>query len=148
MVGDRHRNRRYRPSVPQGGTAHAGDDIVAVTDTQSNPGSVGFNVYDLTTSATWGTSRSLNGQSASPATAEVIAERPSVNGSPTPLSNFGTLSVPFAAAAQGGIAQNLGNYATTQINMTANGLSGDKALATPVKPSLERPVEPLLLACP
>jgi hypothetical protein len=86
-------------AFPQGGAARANDTIVTVADTQSQPGYASFSVYDYTTGASWNATVYLHGASSS-GTAEVVAERPQVGGSYPQLSDFGTLTFQYAAAAR------------------------------------------------
>jgi hypothetical protein len=82
--------------------ASAGDTVVAITDTQSDPGNVSFSVLDYTSSQSWQTTVPLKGRTANPATAEMIAERPKVSGSYPALSKFGRLVLNSNKAAQEG----------------------------------------------
>jgi len=107
--------------------ASAGDTVVAITDTQSEPGSVSFSVIDYTSSQSWQTTVPLKGRSANPATAEMIAERPKVGGSFPNLSKFGTLVFESNKAAQEGFALYLNEFSNEGIFM----FNGASELASP-----------------
>jgi hypothetical protein len=107
--------------------ASAGDTLVAITDTQSDPGKVSFSVIDYTSSQTWQTTVALKGRTASPATAEMIAERPKVNESYPALSKFGSLVLDSNKAAQEGFALYLNEFPNEGIFM----INGASELANP-----------------
>jgi hypothetical protein len=115
---------------PFGNSADAnnGDLMVAVADTQSDSGSVVFDVYDFTTSETWQAIEPLNGRTPNPATAEIITERPELSNNTYPaLSDF-TSVINFATlAAQDGLADYLYLDSPTAITMN----NGGDTLATP-----------------
>lgn len=118
-----------------GATASAGDAVTAITDTQSQPGYVSFSVFDYTKGQTWQATVARNGATPNPATAEMIAERPSVSGSFPALSDFGSLFFNSDEVAKSGIEQYLSNFSTEPIFMI--GESG-KTLGYPgfVQPSI------------
>jgi hypothetical protein len=111
-----------------GAVASAGDVVTAVTDTQSSPGYVGFSVYDFSSGQQWNATVPRNGRTPNPATAEMIAERPLVNGSFPALSDFQTLHFNSNEVAQNGLEQSFSNFDNDSIFMTG---SGGKTLATP-----------------
>jgi hypothetical protein len=118
----------YAQPFTNSADANAGDTMVAVADTQSDSGSVVFDVYDITTSQTWQAIEPLNGRTPNPATAEIITERPDVNNAGYPdLSDFGNVINFATLAAQNGLANYLYLDSPTAINMT----SGGTTLATP-----------------
>ena len=115
---------------PQSGSASPGNAITGVVDTQAQPGSVVFSVYDETTGQSWTTTKKLSSKP-NPATAEMITERPKMGKTYPELSNFGTLGFVSDEAAQGGLEHGLNTFSTQAINMTQDGSSSALSLTTP-----------------
>jgi hypothetical protein len=104
----------------------AGDDLRVTAEIEA--GTVYFSVYDYTLEKSWHTSTKLEGRFAYPATAEMIAERPSLKSGLPELSKFAPLIFESNRAAQEeGLAYPLSDYSTESFYMH----EGEDKLATP-----------------